>query len=460
MNLEQNLFRSKAINIINFSYFFGQIIASMCHKYNKNYGIMITASHNNYEDNGLKIVDNKGFIIDNQEKKQIIDCYFKNKLFDEKNNNNKYKIYFGYDTRKSSKIIYEKIVNGIHHYDKNIKIVNFGLTTTPEHHYRITNENYLYHIVKMLNMNDNDIQIKIDCANGVGKFLFQDIYNLIENKTWIKTIDFINYNTKQYELLNHHCGSDYYINNKNNYLKLSNGLYASLDGDADRSIFFEIQNNNMTKLYDGDTLSLIYVYYLINYCHIEEKDICVVYTSYSNTGFIEHIKLNYPNIMLKCSKTGVKNCEDIARNNRKIGIYFENNGHGTVLNNGSLDLKLLNYINPVVGDGVINILLILILLNHMKKKFENFDYTKYYLSNFQICNIENIEEFENDENETILLKPIIIVNEINKIEKKYNLKRIFIRKSKTENVLRVLIESDENNHNECFQELQNLFIKK
>ena len=33
------------------------------------------------------------------------------------------------------------------------------------------------------------------------------------------------------------------------------------------------------------------------------------------------------------SKTGVKNCDKVARSYGKVGIYFENNGHGTVLKN-------------------------------------------------------------------------------------------------------------------------------
>jgi phosphomannomutase len=47
---------------------------------------------------------------------------------------------------------------------------------------------------------------------------------------------------------------------------------------------------------------------------------------------------------------------------------------------------------------------------------------------------------------------------INKLVFKYNLKRIFIRKSGTENVLRVLIEGGIN-HNECFEEIKSLCEK-
>jgi len=127
------------------------------------------------------------------------------------------------------------------------------------------------------------------------------------------------------------------------------------------------------------------------------------------------------------------------------------------LKNENIDLKLVNYINPIVGDGVINILLILSLLNIMNKDFEYFEFKKYNLSNYKISNVYNKDDYINDDNETELIEPLFIVNKINEIKEKYNLNRIFIRKSGTENILRVLIEGDEN-HIECFNELKKYII--
>ena len=42
----------------------GEIIAYLTTSKNENFGIMITASHNNYIDNGVKIVDRKGNMIE------------------------------------------------------------------------------------------------------------------------------------------------------------------------------------------------------------------------------------------------------------------------------------------------------------------------------------------------------------------------------------------------------------
>jgi phosphoacetylglucosamine mutase len=459
MNYGTAGFRSNYKDIINISFYVGFIVSLMCHKNKKNYGIMITASHNEHNDNGLKIVDNYGHMISKEEEDEIINFILNkektNVLID---NNNNYKIFIGRDTRKSSLKIFNEIEKGIGL--NNIEIIDLGLVTTPEHHYKINNNFYITSIIKLLNDNDNKYNINIDCANGVGYTLFNKIFQHVENKTWNK-INLINIYTDKYELLNYECGTDYFINNKNNLLNIDNGIYGSIDGDADRSIFFNVKNNKIINLFDGDTLSIIYLHYLIHYCKLTNKDIVVVYTSYSNSGFIDFINKNYLGVILKCSKTGVKNCEKHAKSNCKVGIYFENNGHGTVLNNGFLNLKLLNFINPIVGDGVINIFLILILLNVMNLDFDDFNYEKYKLSNYKIkLNKINGNNFINDENETGLLKPDYIVNKINELKITYNLKRIFIRKSGTENVLRILIEGNDYEINDnCFKELETYILQ-
>jgi phosphomannomutase len=93
----------------------------------------------------------------------------------------------------------------------------------------------------------------------------------------------------------------------------------------------------------------------------------------------------------------------------------------------------------------------------MNKNFEYFEFKKYNLSNYKISNVCNKDDYINDDNETELIEPLFIVNKINEIKEKYNLNRIFIRKSGTENILRVLIEGDEN-HIECFNELNKYII--
>ena len=56
-------FRDEATKLIEISYDIGRIIAYLTLNSNENYGIMITASHNEYTDNGVKIVGYDGSMI-------------------------------------------------------------------------------------------------------------------------------------------------------------------------------------------------------------------------------------------------------------------------------------------------------------------------------------------------------------------------------------------------------------
>ena len=63
MNYGTAGFRSNYESILNISYKIGKTVSYLCHKNKKNYGIMITASHNHYVDNGVKIVNIKNIFI-------------------------------------------------------------------------------------------------------------------------------------------------------------------------------------------------------------------------------------------------------------------------------------------------------------------------------------------------------------------------------------------------------------
>ena len=114
MNYGTAGFRSNFNDIVKISFYVGFIISLMCQKYKKNYGIMITASHNEHNDNGLKIVNNYGHMISKEEEDEIINYLLNNEKTDniiiDKNNN--YKIFIGRDTRKSSITIFNEIEKG------------------------------------------------------------------------------------------------------------------------------------------------------------------------------------------------------------------------------------------------------------------------------------------------------------------------------------------------------------
>jgi phosphoacetylglucosamine mutase len=189
-----------------------------CYK-KESFGIMITASHNHHEDNGVKIMDQHGNMVSND-----IETYlehFVNNLYkvppneslpfrpatdiddmdinDLKQNN--IQISIGYDSRESSPRIAKLIQNGI--LRTNLRFPNqiYPHVTTPELHYlfakqEITYINYLQRCVNQINY-----PCVIDCANGIGS------KKMLELKK--RSISLINTSWTAPNRLNHECSSDF-----------------------------------------------------------------------------------------------------------------------------------------------------------------------------------------------------------------------------------------------------------
>ena len=105
---------------------------------------------------------------------------------------------------------------------------------------------------------------------------------------------------------------------------------ASFDGDADRLMFFFVENGGQFHMLDGDRIAILCAIYL------NEKlaaaglnlNLGIVQTAYANGGSTAYLQnLGIP---VSCAKTGVKNLHHLALD-YDIGVYFEANGHGTVL---------------------------------------------------------------------------------------------------------------------------------
>lgn len=99
-------FRHKYDIILKISERIGNIVVTLTAKGNKFYGIMITASHNDYCDNGVKIVNDEGFMISQEEEIIVTNYINSNKKINKSNYNSK--IIIGFDTRFSSSIICQK----------------------------------------------------------------------------------------------------------------------------------------------------------------------------------------------------------------------------------------------------------------------------------------------------------------------------------------------------------------
>tara|TARA_B100000902_G_C27318915_1_gene923045 strand:- start:112 stop:1503 length:1392 start_codon:yes stop_codon:yes gene_type:complete len=444
-------FRDKADNIINISYKIGEVLGYLSNSKNKNYGIMITASHNEYKDNGVKIVDYNGCMIQEKEEK-IIEDYINNlitlnKTFDIISPKN---IYIGDDTRYSSNIIKKNIIDGIRSTSKIINIIYYGNVTTPQHHYLVYNKslNFNDYIDKYQNINDFKLDFSnlvIDCANGVGYYPLDKLQNL--NKLSYKLIN-ICINT--YNLLNYEAGTDYIIsNNKPPSNFMYDKLSCSLDGDADRFIFYYYDNK--LNILDGDYIAILYVKMISKLLTKFKKKYSFgyIHTPYTNKAIINYIKNSNPNISIECTATGVKNLHHKALN-YDVSVYFESNGHGTLLVN-NIDLqndidfiKIDNLNNKVVGDGISGIFCVLYFLKELNMNYK--DWFNLVIKNNNFLYKKNVEDrsiYKTNKNGDRLIEPKLLQDKLDNIMDIYNC-YCFIRPSGTENVIRIYIESNEN----------------
>ena len=125
-------FRCKSELLKDISIKIGEVLAILCYNKNKKYiGVMVTASHNKYDDNGIKIVNYDG---------KMITSYINGKMKISKNRL-KTNIVIGMDTRESSNEIRKLIIKGINNIDICSNIINLNLITTPIIHYEVWKRN-------------------------------------------------------------------------------------------------------------------------------------------------------------------------------------------------------------------------------------------------------------------------------------------------------------------------------
>lgn len=135
--------------------------------------------------------------------------------------------------------------------------------------------------------------------------------------------------------INYQCGADFVKTQQ----KPPNGLpevefntrCCSVDGDADRLVYFFIDENAKFHLLDGDRIATLIADYLMNLvseCGVSLK-LGIVQTAYANGASTDFIK-NQLNVDVACTPTGVKHLHHKALE-YDIGVYFEANGHGTVI---------------------------------------------------------------------------------------------------------------------------------
>lgn len=262
---------------------------------------------------------------------------------------------------------------------------------------------------------------------------------------------------------------------------------ASVDGDSDRIVFFS-QTPKFTLL-DGDKIAVLLCDFLQEqvssletalHQRIHETTtsssssatqnpsseasslkLGVVQTAYANGASTTYLKQILGEERVLIAKTGVKYVHEAAHHHFDIGVYFEANGHGTVLFGdayykflahadqyvrGHIALQRLQLlpalINQAVGDALSDLLLVDAILQIKGWNIDDWNALYTDLPSRQ-CKVE-VEDrtmILTNTNETECTSPVELQHELNAAMARCPGSRCFVRPSGTENVVRVYAEA-------------------
>ena len=243
-------------------------------------GIMITASHNPFYDNGIKVINRFGEKLDD-ETTALIEAYL----------------------------------------DSNLKVLGVSGDDLPFAtrskigcivDYISGRNRYVGYLISLASNSYKKLRIGLDCANGASWMIAKSVFSAIGAHTYVIGAEPDGLN------INQNCGSTH-IENLCNLVKEKHlDMGFAFDGDADRCVAVDEKGN----IIDGDTIMYILAKRLKNRNILNDNT--VVATIMSNSGFITSLKA----IGIKCEQTTVGDrfvYECMQKNDYSLG--GEKSGH-------------------------------------------------------------------------------------------------------------------------------------